>query len=183
MPSQPENSQQQTIVYALVAIAVLLMIIVGVMLYNNMNNVPAPTASSTTAPDAAAQNIANQMPTQAQPVEFDEKTATKLPAGMTPEKALKTYMEDVLAKKWKEAYALLPLATKNSYGTADAYGQQVAAYGISGYALGKPQSVGTDVTIVSQQNTAQMNISYTWTFTKVKDAWYVKSRAMGGSIQ
>jgi hypothetical protein len=179
MPSQPQNNQQQMVVYALVAIAVLLMIIVGVMLYNNMNNVPSPTASSTTAPP---QDIASQMPAPAQPVEFDEKTATKLPAGMTPEKALKTYMENVMAKKWKEAYELLPLAQKNSYGSAEAYGQQVATYNIKGYEIGKPQSVGTDVTIVSQQN-AQMNVSYTWTYTKVKDTWYVKSRAMGGSVQ
>jgi hypothetical protein len=183
MPSQEQNNQQQIIVYALVAIAVLLIIIVGVMVYNNMNSVPAPTASSTAAPDAAAQSIAGQMPSPAAPVEFDTKTATKLPAGMTPETALKTYMEDVLSKKWKEAYALLPLAQRNSYGSADAYGQQVAAYGISGYELGKPQSAGTDVTIVSTQKTAQMNISYTWTFTQKDGTWYAKSRAMGGSTQ
>ena len=26
-----------------------------------------------------------------------------------------------------------------------------------------------------------MNISYTWTYTKVDGQWYVKSRAMGGA--
>lgn len=183
MSSETQSNQQQIIVYSLVAIAVLLTVIVGVLIYNQMNTIPAPTASSTAAPDAAAQNIASQMPQQAQPVEFDPKTATKLPKGMTPEQAINAYRDNVMAKKWKEAYELLPLAQKNSYGSAEAYGQQVAAYGITGFTIGKPQSSGADVTIVTQQNTKQMNIPYTWTFTKSGDSWYAKSRSMGGAVE
>lgn len=186
MSEQAQGNNQQVIVYVLIAIAVLLAVIVGFMIYNNATNVPAPTASSTTAPsaaDSAAQNAASNMPAPAPEVKFDPKTATKVPAGMTPEQALKTYNEDIMKKKYAEAYALLPLAQKTSYGSADAYGQQVGQYGITGYKLGTPQTSGTDVTISSEQQTPQMNISYTWTYTKVDGAWYVKSRVMGAAGQ
>ena len=181
MSDQAQTSNQQVIVYVLIAIAVLLAAIVGIMVYKNMTQIPAPTAASTS--DAAAQNIASQMPSQPQAVAFDAKTATKLPAGLTPEKALKTYLQDIMDKKYTEAYSLLPLAQKNSYGTADAYGSQVKQYGITGFKVGTPVSTGTDVSIVSEQDTPQMNISYTWIYTKVGSDWYVKSRAMGGATQ
>jgi hypothetical protein len=122
------------------------------------------------------------MPTQASPVAFDAKTATKLPAGMTPEKALNAYMADLQAGKYAEAYALLPLQQKNSYGTADAYGTTVKGYGITGAKVGKPVTSGTDVSITSEQDTPQMNITYTWVYTKVGSDWYVKSRTMGGAV-
>jgi hypothetical protein len=184
MASESQTNNQQMIIYALVAIAVLLAAIVGFMIYNNMNANTASSTSSTTPPSSAAANsIAAGMPQQAQPVDFDPKTATKLPAGMTPEKALKTYMEDIKAEKWKDAFALLPLQQKNSYGTAEAYGQQVKGYGISGYKIGTPQSTGDEVQIVSEQDTPAMNITYTWTYTKVGKDWFVKSRAMGGAVQ
>ena len=184
MSEQAQNNNQQVIVYVLIAIAVLLAAIVGFMIYQNATQVPSPTASSTTPPaDSAAAGIAQQMPSPAPEVKFDAKTATKLPAGMTPEQALKAYNEAIMAKKYAEAYALLPLAQKTSYGTADAYGAQVSQYGITAYKLGKPQTSGTDVMISSEQDTPQMNISYTWTYTKVGNVWYVKSRAMGSAGQ
>ena len=184
MSEQAQNNNQQVIVYVLIAIAVLLAAIVGFMIYNNATSVPAPSASSTTAPtDSTAAGIASQMPSPAPTVAFDAKTATKLPAGMTPEQSLKAYNDDIMAKKYAAAYALLPLAQKTSYGTADAYGQQVSQYGITGYKLGQPTTAGTDVTIQSEQDTPQMNISYTWTYTKVGGVWYVKSRAMGAAGQ
>jgi hypothetical protein len=179
MSDQTQTNSQQMIVYALVAIAVLLAVIVAFMVYQNMNAIPGPTASSTTAPAG----IESQMPAAAQPVEFDPKTATKLPAGMTPAEALKQYNDDVLAKKFEDAYKLLPLAQKNSYGSPEAYKAQVSQYGISSFKMGKPQTSGTDVSIVTEQVTAQMTVPYTWTYTKVGKDWYVKSRAMGGAVE
>jgi hypothetical protein len=183
MSDQTQTNSQQMIVYALIAIAVLLAVIVGMMVYKNMNSIPAPTASSTSAPDAAAANVAGQMPPTAEPVAFDAKTATKLPAGMTPEQALKKYTELLLAKKYEDAYQLLPLAQKNSYGSAAAYKAQVSQYGITSIRMGKPETSGTDVTIVTEQVTPQMPVTYTWTYTKVGKDWYAKSRAMGGAIE
>jgi hypothetical protein len=181
MSDQTQANNQQMMVYALIAIAVLLAAIVGFMIYNNMHSIPAPTTSA--ASDTTGAGVASQMPGAAQPTAFDTKTATKLPAGQTPEQALKTYMEDIKAGKFAEAYALLPLAQRTSYGSADAYAAQVKQYGITGYKLGKAQSQGTDVTIVSEQDTPAMNITYTWVYTKDGDTWYVKSRTMGGAVQ
>lgn len=183
MSSQSQSNNQQMVIYALIAIAVLLAVIVGFMVYNNMNSGAGTNAATTPPQDAAAQSIASGMPNQAAPVEFDAKTATKLPAGMEPAAALTKYMDDIKNKKWADAFALLPLQTKNSYGSADAYGQQVAGYGISAFKIGKPVTNGNEVQIVSEQDTSQMNITYTWTYTKVGKDWYVKSRQMGGAIQ
>jgi hypothetical protein len=178
MSDQTQTNSQQMIVYALIAIAVLLAVIVGFMVYNNMSSIPAPTASSTATPGPEA-----AMPPTPQPVAFDPKTATKLPAGMTPEKALRTYNDLVLAKKYEEAYKLLPLAQKNSYGSPEAYKAQVNQYGITSFKMGKPETNGADVSIVSEQVTPQMPVSYTWTYTQVGKDWYAKSRAMGGTVQ
>jgi hypothetical protein len=112
--------------------------------------------------------------------EFDAKTATKVPAGMTPEQMIKAYHEDVIAGKYEEAYNLLPLDKQQSYGDAAAYGQQVKAYGITSYTAEKPVETGDTITITATQVTPQMPIAYTWTFKKVGDQWYVASRTMGG---
>ena len=60
-------------------------------------------------------------------------------------------------------------------------GTQIKQYGITGYKLGKSVPSGSDVTIVAEQDTPAMNITYTWTYTKVGDTWYLKSRTMGGT--
>jgi hypothetical protein len=116
------------------------------------------------------------------PVEFDAKTATKLPASTTPEQALKAYNEAIMANKFEKAYTLLPLAQKQSYGTPESMATQIKQYGITGYKLGTPQTSGNDVVIVGEQDTPAMNITYTWTFTKVGGTWYIKSRTMGGTL-
>ena len=83
------------------------------------------------------------MPPPAQPLgPFDAKTATKVPAGTTPEAFLKAYHEDVIAGKYDEAYKMLPLDKQKSYGDAKSYAEQVKGYGITGYKLGKPVEQG-----------------------------------------
>jgi hypothetical protein len=184
MADQNQSNNQQPIVYALGAIAVLLLAIVIFMVYNNMHASSASTdASATSAASSTAASIAAQMPPATSPATFDPKTATKLPAGMTPPVALKTYLQDIVDGKFTEAYSLLPLAQKQSYGSADAYGSQVKSYGITGFQVGKPTDSGTEIQIVSAQDTSAMNITYTWVYTKVGNDWYVKSRTMGGTVQ
>jgi hypothetical protein len=185
MPDQTQNNSQQTMVYALVAIAVLLAAIVGFMIYQRTAAIPAPTAATTAAPVAAGGSSSTAAPagmTAAAPVEFDAKSATKLPSGMTPEQALKAYNEAIMANKFDKAFELLPLAQKTSYGTPDAMGTQIKQYGITGYKIGKPVTNGSDVTIVAEQDTPAMNITYTWTYTKVDGQWFLKSRTMGGTL-
>jgi hypothetical protein len=185
MSDQAQTNNQQMIVYALVAIAVLLFVIVAYMIYNSSRQVPAPTASSTvSSADSAAANVAAQMPTETTAVEFDTKTATKLPSGMTPEKAVKQYNELVMAKKYDEAFELLPLAQKKAYGgTAEEYTAQISQYGITSYKIGKADKDGDNVMIVSEQNTPQINVTYTWTYTKVGKDWYANTRVPGGVVE
>jgi hypothetical protein len=189
MPEQSQSNNNQMMVYALIAIAVLLAAIVGFMIYNqSANKVPSPTVSGATTGATTGSTTAGgqTMPpagAAAAAGPFDAKTATKLPSGMTPDQALKTYNEDILAGKFADAYKLLPLDKQQSYGSASAYEQQVKAYGITSYKMGKAQTQGGDTVIVGEQVTPQMPISYTWTYTKVGNQWYVKSRVMGGSVQ
>ena len=79
-------------------------------------------------------------------------------------------------------YKMLPLENQKSYGSPEAYAQQVKAYDITSYKMGKPTVSGNDTVIVAEQVTPQMPISYTWTFAKVGSTWYVKSRTMGGTV-
>ncbi len=111
---------------------------------------------------------------------FDAKTATKVPAGMTPEAVVKAYLAAVVAGKYEDAYKMLPVDTQKNYGDVNAYAAQVKAYGITSGETGKPVENGDTVTVVATQVTPQMPISYTWTFKKVGDQWYAASRAMGG---
>jgi hypothetical protein len=184
----PQN--QQTLVIALAAVAVVLLVVVGVVIWqqtqsSNTATLPSPTtttgqtgaaggATGGTSGGAAAGSAASAA--------FDAKTATKLAAGQTPQQALETYNKDVIDGKFAEAYKLLPTDKQQSYGTPDAYASQVKGYGITSYKVGKPTVNGDETVIVSEQVTPQMPITYTWTFKKVGDTWYVQSRVMGGQI-
>jgi len=107
---------------------------------------------------------------------------TELPAGMTPEQALKRFGQYTVEGKHAEAYKLLPMDKQQSYGTVEAYTSQVGAYGITGFNTGKPTTSGNDVTIVCEMVTPEMPVTYTWTYTKVGSAWFVESRTMGGTL-
>ena len=193
MSEETQSNNQQMIVIALVVIAVLLAAIVGVVIWQQSkaaSTLPSPTAI---APPAAPAGGAGTAPSgmggaaggapAAAAGPFDAKTATKVPSGMTPEQLLKTYGDNILANKYADAYKLLPLDKQQSYGDAAAYEAQVKAYGITKFNMGKAATEGDKMTIVSEQVTPQMPITYTWAFKKVGGQWYVESRTMGGSIQ
>ena len=107
---------------------------------------------------------------------------TELPGGIDPKSALKTYLQDVLDQKYADAYALLPPAQKRSYGSVKEFGTQISQYGITGYKMGPARRKGQVVTIVSQQDTPAIDITYTWTYVRIAGSWFVESRSMGGSI-
>jgi hypothetical protein len=180
MSDQTQSSNQQTIVYALVAIAVLLAAIVGFMIYQRMNAIPGPTSSAATSTTAAGTTTTGSA--SIAPAAFDVKTATKLDSSLTPETALKAYDDAVLANKFDVAYKLLPLAQKQSYASPDSMASQIKPYGITGFKMGKWTTSGADTSVVVETDTPAMNITYTWTFTKVGSDWYIKSRTMGGSL-
>jgi hypothetical protein len=107
---------------------------------------------------------------------------TKLPSGMGPRTALRTYLQAILDERYADAYALLPRDKQRAYGSAQAYAAQVKAYGVTGYKMGPSRQKGSEVTIVCQQDTPQMAITYTWTYVRIEGSWYVKSRVMGGTL-
>ena len=187
MSDQTQASNQQVIVYALIAIAVLLAAIVGFMIYNKTQGagVPQPTVSGATGTSTStdASSVAAQMPKPAAPVPFDSKTATKLPSGMTPDQAMKAYSDAIMAANWTTAFNLLPAAGKKTYGSPEAMGAQLKQYGITGFKQGTATTKGSDTTIVIEEDTPAMNITYTWTFTKSGNDWLVKTRTMGGAVQ
>ncbi len=186
MSDQTPSSSNNMIVIALVVIAVLLAAIVGVIVWQQSQAAKIPSPSPTqTNPQGGAQMMGGATSGgQAQaPTEFDAKTATKVPKGQTPEQMLKAYNEAIIAGKFAEAYKLLPLDKQQSYGDAASYEQQVKAYGITSYKMGKPVTEGDTQSIVTEQVTPQMPIGYTWTFKKVGDQWFVVSRTMGGAVQ
>ncbi len=195
MSEETQSNNQQMIVIALVVIAVLLAAIVGVVIWQQSkaaSTLPTPTAAQAPAAAGGPMGGAAGAPagmggaaggTAAAPGPFDAKTATKVSSGQTPEEFLKTYGDDILANKYAEAYKMLPLDKQQSYGDAAAYEAQVKAYGITKFNMGKAVTDGDNVTIVSEQVTPQMPITYTWAFKKVGGQWYVVSRTMGGSIQ
>ena len=192
MSEETQSNNQQMIVIALVVIAALLAAIVGVVIWQQSKaatTLPSPTTTGATAPAAsgAPAGMGGAAGGAAAPAAaagpFDAKTATKVPAGSTPEEMLKTYGDDILANKYAEAYKLLPLDKQQSYGDAAAYEAQVKAYGITKFNMGKAVTAGDKVTIVSEQVTPQMPITYTWEFKKVGGQWFVVSRTMGGSLQ
>ena len=194
MSEDTQSTNQQTIVIALVVIAVLLAAIVGVVIWQASeaaNTLPSPTpisgvvvpsaAGTDTAPSSSGQVV--KPATTDAAGSFDAKTATKVPKGMSPEQMLKAYGDAILGNKYADAYKMLPLDKQQSYGDSAAYEAQVKGYGITGFNTGKPVADGDTVTIVSEQVTPQMPITYTWSFKKVDGAWYVVSRTMGGSVQ
>ena len=170
---------QQTLVYALIAIAVLLAAIVVFMIVrpSGFSSSQTGAAGSATAPSSTLLPAEMTKPTA---VAFDPKTATQLPSDLTPETAMKAYSDAVMAGKWDTAYALLPLESKKAYGSAAGMGSQIKAYNVTGFKVGAPQTSGSDTSITLEEDTAQMNISYAWTFTKVGNAWYVMERKMAG---
>ena len=193
MSEDTQSTNQQTIVIALVVIAVLLAAIVGVVIWQAneaANTLPSPTATNgAVVPSAAGTGTAPSSSEVVKPAtsggagSFDTKTATKVPKGMSPEEMLKAYGEAILGNKYADAYKMLPLDKQQSYGDSAAYEAQVKGYGITKFNMGKPVVDGDAVTIVSEQVTPQMPITYTWSFKKVGSTWYVESRTMGGSLQ
>jgi len=201
MSEQTQSNSQQTIVIALAVIAVLLAAIVGVLIYQQSQSaklaassatadtatssgsgIPAGMGGTATGGTGAMGGTASGG-TAAAATEFDVKTATKVPAGMTPVEMVKAYNEDVIAGKYAVAYKLLPLDKQKSYGDAAAYETQVKAYGITTYNMGTPVETADSVSVAAEQVTPQMPITYTWEFKKVGGQWYVAARTMGGSVQ
>lgn len=188
MSEQTQNTNQMVVI-GLAVVAVLLVAIVGVLVYQQTNAVPAPTSPVAPADAGGAMGGAPAgmgsapagMGGAAASAEFDPATATKVPSGTTPLEFVTAYHEAVAAGEFDKAYKMLPVEKQQSYGNAEAYAEQVKAYGISGFEIGDPVEEGDTFSVVATQITPQMPIAYMWTFKKVDDTWFCAARTMGGN--
>lgn len=184
MTEQVQKSNQQTLVIGLGAIAVLLAVIVGVVIYfqSQASSIPAPTAGAA-AGSADAASAAATTPAgmgQATAAEFDTKTATKVPAGTEPEAYVKTYYEACDTGDWKAAFDALPTA-KKAGNSPDALKEQVSGYGIKSYKITSAKVAGDKATVIVDQETGQYGtFENTWTFVKDGGDWLVESKAVTG---
>ncbi len=185
MSEQAQQNNQQMIVIGLAVIAILLAAIVGVLIWQQNKAIPAPTSTSqapvTQDPAAAATGApAGMGAATGETVEFDPATATKVPAGTEPEAYVKSYYEACDAGDYAKAYALLPKDKQASYGDANAFGEQLKGYGITGYELEPAKVDGDTATITAWQQTPMGAFGYTWEIVKVDGEWVVKSRNQSG---
>lgn len=173
---------QKQLVIGLVVVAVLLAAIIGIVIYQNGNTVPAVSTSATpAATDPAA------APTQGDPVqptgdaEFDPATAPVVPDGETPEEYVNRYYQAAADLDYEGAYVMLPTATQAYYGDSAGFQSTLEGYGISGFSVNPQAEADGRITVVGVQDAQGMQFPYTWTFVAGDDgAWLVMSREMGG---
>ena len=167
------------IVYILLGVIVVLLI--GVVAAIALQG-PAKTASPTAAaPTAPAATPPTGMTTATEDT-FDPATATRVPAGETPEVFVETYFKDLVSKNYEDAYNRLPAAKKAAQ-DLQSFSDQIAGYGITGYEMGATTTVGEDTKVTCSAVTSAGNFAYDWTFTKVDGEWVVKARVLGGMGQ
>ena len=176
------SSNQKPLILGLAVVIILLAAIVGVLIFNGQK---ADTNTATTQQNAqtTAANDASTAMQQAMKSagDFDEKTATKLEKGTTPEEWVKAYYDACDKKDWKTAWEHLPAAKKKAT-TADALGQQLSGYGITGYKIdsSKKNSSG-DLEITATQSTSSYgDFTTIWTFMPKDGTYLVKGKAVAG---
>jgi hypothetical protein len=191
---------QQTMMYILIGVVVVLIAVVGFMFYQNSqpkgdatvvglqqgaaptqpgapaNGAPAGMGQGTaTAPGGAA---APGAATAATPV--DPKTSTKVLT--TPKDWVTAYYAAAVKSDWATAYKMLPAALRTQ-STEQQFGDTQKGYGIKGFKVTDSQVQGNKATVTATLETASYgNFSNQWSFEKVGDAWYVagKKTMMGG---
>lgn len=102
-------------------------------------------------------------------------------AGRTPREHVEAYGRALVAGDYDTAYTLLPPSTAVNYGSAEAFGQQIAGYGITGWSIGTEETSDGAVSIVGALETQNMDISYVWRFLRSGEGWTCVSREMDGS--
>ncbi|PKQ29282.1 MAG: hypothetical protein CVT60_06150 [Actinobacteria bacterium HGW-Actinobacteria-10] len=174
-----EGTQKQ-IVIGLVAVAVLLAAIVGVLIWQNSKNaVPSPTLTDTGTDEAPAGMPATAN-TTAPPAEFDPATAPKVAEGQTPEAYVKAYYQACQDKKYDEAFKMLPTATQAYYGDTAGFQSTLEGYGVTAFSVQPQKEAGDAVTVVGSQTAQGMDFPYTWKFVKGDSGeWLCESRTMG----
>jgi hypothetical protein len=167
--------QNKTVVYLLGGIAVLLVVLLAVLYFRGQGSTAVPDA---TAPGASTETSAPaSMPGVAPSTEFDPATATKVPAGETPEAYMKRYYQAIMDKKWDVAFKMQP-ATSQANGTVEQFGETQTGYGYTAFKVVSASTQGDTATVsVDLTLGANGNWGVDWVFVKVGGEWLVKQRS------
>ncbi len=201
--SDTPRSTTNTVIIVLVVAVVVLAAGLGYAIWNNGRAVPAVTELPTTpgagtgatgagaagtgagatGSGSGAMGGSPGAATGAQgtvPADFDAKTATKVAAGMTPEKWVAAYYAAADKGDWVTAFNHLP-AAKQQGSSPDALKQQVEGYGVVGFKIASAAEQGDKATVVVDQQTSQYGtFENTWVFKKDGNTWLVASKAVTG---
>lgn len=179
-----DQSQQK---YVVIGLAVVVLVLAGVIGYMVVSAQSQPEAASVGASSTntgqtgtgATGGTAAQGASQ-EPASFDPKTATKVPAGTTPEAFVKEYYEAVTKKDYATAFTHLP-ADKQAGSSAEALKQQLEGYGITGYEVTKAtEQDGKFVVDADQITQSYGTFANSWVFVKNGNVWVVQSKAVTG---
>jgi hypothetical protein len=173
---------QQTMMYLLIGVVVVLIAVVGFMIWQRSQPAATDTAASTQAPATTAQPQApagtGSGTAAAAPV--DPKSSTKVSGA--PKTHVQVYYDAAVKGDWKTAYALLPAANR-AQATVDSFAQTQKGYGIKSYKIINATEQGNKATVTVSMSTGSYgDFSNQWTFEKIGGQWYVagKKTMMGG---
>ncbi len=173
------NPRNNTVTIVLVAIIVLLAAVIGYFLLGN-DAADTPAATSPAPADTAASSGMTGMPSTTTEAEFDPATATEVAAGSTPEQHVTAYFDAVLAGDYATAYAMLPTSKQESYGSVEAFGEQLTGYGMTEYTIDSAVEEGEEAQVTATAVMPGGSFQYLWTFVKDGEGWLVKTRTLPG---
>ena len=182
--AQNKQETQRTIMILLGVVVILLVAIVSIVIYTGQQkNTPVAAVGSATGTGAAAAGAgATGQPTQANPgmapstgAAFDAKTATKLPAGTTPDKYVAQYYQSILDKKFDVAFKMQPASSQQ--GTVADFTATQQGYGMSAFKI-VSSNIAADTATVDVEQDLGTNGKWgaLWTIKKVGSDWFVESR-------
>lgn len=170
----PDSTVKKSNPVTIGILLVLVVALVATLVYLwQSRQVAQPT---TQAPVQAPAGMPGGMPSTA-PAPFDPATATKVPEGKTPEEFLTAYLVACENGDWDTAFASLPLGKQQQYGSAQAFGSQLATYGIVGHDVREVSATDDQIVIAGIMETSQQGKwSYDWTFKQEGGVWYAADR-------
>ena len=180
--AQNQQDTQRTVMILLGVVVVLLVAIVGIVIYTGQQkNAPVAAGTGTTGV-ASSPTTSTGQPTQANPgmapstaASFDAKTATKVPAGMTPDKYVASYYQSILDKKFDVAFRMQPATSQQ--GTVADFQATQQGYGMKSFKV-VSSNIAADTATVDIEQDLGTNGTWgaLWTLKKVGGDWFVESR-------
>lgn len=171
----------RTVTILLIVVVVLLAAIVVYLVFSGSGATSADDGATGTAVSGeATADVPSGMTGSTEEAEFDPATATRVAAGMTPEQHVSAYFDAVVAGDFEGAYALLPAAKQQEYGSLDAFSEQLKGYGITSFTIDSVVEEGDETQVTATATMPGGDFQYLWTFVKDGEEWLVKSRTLPG---